>query len=85
MPFFYLLYLQDQKRQVKGTSQRLKRVLDFLERSLLRAKVTKKEKQKETEEREGSLMQQQEVPKPKPKDIPAIVAQLVNPPVGVGQ
>ena len=77
---------QDQKKQVKSTTQRLKNVLKFLERSLLRAKVTKKEKQKIVEDR-GILDVQlsAEVPKPKPKAIPEFIDKLVNPSVGVRQ
>ena len=37
--------IQEQKEQVKASSQRLKRVLDFLERTLLREKAKKKEQQ----------------------------------------
>ena len=67
-----------------GTSQRLKNVLDFLERSFLRAKVTKKEKQKEREIPLSDIPKP-EVSKPKPKALPPIVEKLVSPPVGVGQ
>ena len=37
--------IQEQKEQVKATSQRLKMVLDFLERTLLREKTKKKEQE----------------------------------------
>ena len=46
------VFHQDQKKQIKSTSQRLKNVLNLLVHSLLRAKVTKKEKQKLARERE---------------------------------
>ena len=77
------LFCQDQKKQVKSASQRLKNVLNFLERSLLRAKVTKKEKQKIAEEKEIlEHTQLTEIPKPKPKAIPEFMDKLINP-VGV--
>lgn len=46
--------IQEQKEQVKAMSQRLKRVLDFLERTLLREKAKKKEQQQPDKGRTSS-------------------------------
>jgi hypothetical protein len=39
------LTIQEQREQVKASSQRLKKVLDFLERTLLRERAEKKKQQ----------------------------------------
>lgn len=53
-----LIFLfQDQKEQVKQTSQRLTSIFAFLERTLLRGRAEKREKKK-VQERESSNIQE---------------------------
>ena len=49
----HIPHIQDQKEQVKKSYQCLLRIFDFLEDSLLRGRVEKREKQK-AKERESS-------------------------------
>ena len=49
---------QDQKEQVKKTSQRLTSIFAFLECTLLRGRAEKREKKKKVQERESSNIQE---------------------------
>ena len=56
--FIPLSLSQDQKEQVKKTSQRLTSIFAFLERTLLRGRAEKREKKKKVQERESSNIQE---------------------------
>ena len=45
MTVLLFFFIQEQREQVKASSQRLKRIFDFIERTLLREKAKKKEQQ----------------------------------------
>ena len=57
--YFHSSLSQDQKEQVKKTSQRLTSIFAFLERTLFRGRAEKREKKKKVhQERESSNIQE---------------------------
>ena len=53
MTVLLFFFIQEQREQIKASSQRLKRIFDFIERTLLREKAKKKEQQQQPEPDRG--------------------------------